>query len=213
MNAAQLMDKQYRYQRYVYDWSRKYYLLGRDSLLKEIKMGFNDNLLEIGCGTARNLRKLAYYYPNNQFYGVDASALMLESARKQLAGSLYESQIHLQQGLAEQLSLNHAPNAQGFDHILLSYVLSMLPQAAPTLQHIIGLVKPGGYLHIVDFADQADLPNWFQGLLKQWLTWFNVHPQLSVMQPLEQSALQQTGVLQKRYIAGRYAVLIHYQKL
>ncbi|MGL4187095.1 MAG: class I SAM-dependent methyltransferase, partial [Thiotrichaceae bacterium] len=167
----------------------------------------------IGCGTARNLRKLAYYYPNNQFYGVDASALMLESARKQLAGSLYESQIHLQQGLAEQLSLNHAPNAQGFDHILLSYVLSMLPQAAPTLQHIIGLVKPGGYLHIVDFADQADLPNWFQGLLKQWLTWFNVHPQLSIMQPLEQSALQQTGVLQKRYIAGRYAVLIHYQKL
>ena len=201
MNAAQLMDEQYRYQRYVYDWSRKYYLLGRD------------NLLEIGCGTARNLRKLAYYYPNNQFYGVDASALMLESARKQLAGSLYESQIHLQQGLAEQLSLNHAPNAQGFDHILLSYVLSMLPQAAPTLQHIIGLVKPGGYLHIVDFADQADLPNWFQGLLKQWLTWFNVHPQLSIMQPLEQSALQQTGVLQKRYIAGRYAVLIHYQKL
>ena len=46
MNAAQLMDEQYRYQRYVYDWSRKYYLLGRDSLLKEIKMGFNDNLLE-----------------------------------------------------------------------------------------------------------------------------------------------------------------------
>ena len=213
MNAAQLMDEQYRYQRYVYDWSRKYYLLGRDSLLKEIKMGFNDNLLEIGCGTARNLRKLAYYYPNNQFYGVDASALMLESARKQLAGSLYEPQIHLQQGLAEQLSLKHAPHAQGFDHVLLSYVLSMLPQAEQTLQHIIGLVKPGGYLHIVDFADQADLPNWFQGLLKQWLTLFNVHPQLSIMQPLEQSALQQTGVLQKRYIAGRYAVLIHYQKL
>ena len=41
MNAAQLMDEQYRYQRYVYDWSRKYYLLGRNSLLKEIKMGFN----------------------------------------------------------------------------------------------------------------------------------------------------------------------------
>jgi hypothetical protein len=33
------------------------------------------------------------------------------------------------------------------------------------------------------------------------------------MQPLEQAALRQVGVLQKRYIAGRYAVLIHYQKL
>jgi S-adenosylmethionine-diacylgycerolhomoserine-N-methlytransferase len=65
----------------------------------------------------------------------------------------------------------------------------------------------------VDFADQANLPNLFQGLLKQWLAWFNVHPQLSIMQPLEQAALRQQGIIHKRYIAGRYAVLIHYQKL
>ncbi len=33
MDAAQKMDQQYRYQRYVYDLSRKYYLLGRDALV------------------------------------------------------------------------------------------------------------------------------------------------------------------------------------
>lgn len=38
VDTADRMDAQYRLQRYVYDWSRKYYLLGRDSILRDIEL-------------------------------------------------------------------------------------------------------------------------------------------------------------------------------
>ena len=49
------MDRMYRHQRYFYDLTRKYYLLGRDRLIREMKISGGENILEIGCGTARNL--------------------------------------------------------------------------------------------------------------------------------------------------------------
>ena len=53
----------YRYQRYIYDASRKYYLLGRDRLLDELGPPPGAAVLEIACGTGRNLIKAAQRYP------------------------------------------------------------------------------------------------------------------------------------------------------
>lgn len=33
---ARLMDRMYRYQRYIYDFTRKYYLFGRDTLIRDL---------------------------------------------------------------------------------------------------------------------------------------------------------------------------------
>ena len=82
--AFEKMDKMYRYQRYIYDLTRKYYLLGRDSLINEMKISEGDNVLEIGCGTGRNLAILARKYPQTNFYGLDASAAMLETAQNKI---------------------------------------------------------------------------------------------------------------------------------
>ena len=49
------MDGIYRYQRYIYDLTRKYYLLGRDRLLADLEPPDGGTILEIGCGTGRNL--------------------------------------------------------------------------------------------------------------------------------------------------------------
>ena len=46
LDAAVRMDRQYRYQRYVYDFSRKYYLFGRDTLLKDLPIQADDTVLE-----------------------------------------------------------------------------------------------------------------------------------------------------------------------
>ena len=49
-DAFENMDKMYRHQRYFYDLTRKYYLLGRDRLLKEMRIADGENVLEAGCG-------------------------------------------------------------------------------------------------------------------------------------------------------------------
>jgi len=212
MDAAQKMDNQYRYQRYVYDLSRKYYLLGRDTLLNEIPLQAGETVLEIGCGTARNLVKLAYRYPNAKLYGIDASSMMLATAHENLHGTLYEHKISLRQGLAEQASHHDFGLDKPFDHIVFSYVLSMIPGWQAALEHALGILKPGGCLHVVDFSDQRAMPPWFRELLLTWLDWFHVHPDPTVPGCLEGLAARHGGQLRMRHLAGRYALLAHYQK-
>ncbi|MEO0441817.1 MAG: SAM-dependent methyltransferase, partial [Pseudomonadota bacterium] len=52
---ARLMDRVYRSQSGLYDVTRKYYLLGRDQLIRDLAPPPGGRVLEIGCGTARNL--------------------------------------------------------------------------------------------------------------------------------------------------------------
>ena len=52
--ARQHMDGIYRYQRYIYELSRKHYLLGRDRLINELQPPPGGTILEVGCGSGRN---------------------------------------------------------------------------------------------------------------------------------------------------------------
>lgn len=212
LDAALRMDQQYRYQRYIYDISRKYYLLGRDSLLKDLRLQADESLLEIGCGTARNLAKLAYRYPTTQLYGVDASALMLEIAHKNLQNTPYQDAIHLRQGLVEQIHWQDFGLDTPWDHVLFSYVLSMLPDGMSALDQALSLLKPQGSLHIVDFSDQAHMPIWFRKILLTWLAWFNVHPQPQLLKHLESLAVKYQADLQVKHLAGRYAFIARFRK-
>ena len=61
--AGHLMDRIYWRQRHIYDLTRKYYLLGRDDLIDAVAARANGPVLEIGCGTGRNLIRLARLRP------------------------------------------------------------------------------------------------------------------------------------------------------
>lgn len=212
MDTLAQMDRQYRYQRYVYDLSRKYYLLGRDRLLDEIPLAEGETLLEIGCGTARNLIGLARRHPGARLFGLDASGTLLETARKNLRATPGGEGIPLRRGLADQVSYRDFGLEQPFDHILFSYVLSMIPGWQAALEQALRLLKPGGSIHIVDFADQQGMPGWFRGLLLTWLGWFHVHPAPELPAYLQQLAGDRGDELQMRFLPGRYALLGHYRK-
>jgi S-adenosylmethionine-diacylgycerolhomoserine-N-methlytransferase len=77
---AALMDRNYRFQRHIYDATRKYYLLGRDPLISGLAVPQGAAVLEIGCGTGRNLLQVAHRYPDARLFGLDISAAMLEKA-------------------------------------------------------------------------------------------------------------------------------------
>ena len=96
-DAAALMDRMYRHQRYVYDLTRKYYLAGRDEAVARLKPGPGDTVLEIGCGTGRNLIRAARAYPEARFFGLDVSREMLGAAAASIARAGLSSRISIAQ--------------------------------------------------------------------------------------------------------------------
>lgn len=174
-DAFENMDRMYRLQRYFYDATRKYYLLGRDQLLKEMNVRSGERVLEAGCGTARNLVILARRHPDAHFYGLDASAAMLETAQAKIdkAGS---SEITLRTALADDFAHHKTFGlAEPFDKIFFSYSISMIPPWRGSIDNALKNLKPGGTLYLVDFYDQKDLPGPFGRFLKWWLGKFHVH--------------------------------------
>ena len=78
--ATRRMNRMYRRQRHIYDATRRYYLLGRNRLIAGLRPAASQSVLEIGCGTGRNLALAAQFYPEARFFGIDVSTEMLTSA-------------------------------------------------------------------------------------------------------------------------------------
>lgn len=165
-----LMDAQYRWQRHVYDFSRKYYLLGRDHMIRALDVPVGGSILEIGCGTGRNLALAARSHPAARLYGVDISAEMLKNARRNAPMAM------LEQGDATRFDAKLLLGQSTFDRVFMSYTLSMIPDWQAALDQAARLLAPGGRLHIVDFGQQERLPRWFGRLLAAWLDRFHVTP-------------------------------------
>lgn len=173
---ARLMDRVYRSQSGIYDLTRKYYLLGRDQLIEALAPPPNGRVLEIGCGTARNLVQAAKVWPDAEFYGFDISSEMLKAARKNLTQSGMQDRITLFHGDAENPALAMPLTVRTFDRIFLSFCLSMIPDWQGAIRQALTLLAPGGELHIVDFGQSEKLPPPFRSLLQQWLALFHVEP-------------------------------------
>ncbi len=82
--------------------------------------------MEVGCGTGRNLIAIARIYPHTRLYGLDASDVMLQTARQRVRNAGLKHRMVLRQGLAEELSARTF-GLETFDHVLFSYCLSMVP--------------------------------------------------------------------------------------
>lgn len=173
--ARELMDQVYRHQRHFYDVTRKYYLLGRDHLIARLDPPDGGHVLELGCGTGRNLIAAVRRYPQVRFHGVDISGEMLATARKNVAAAGLDGRIVLAQGDATRFD-PAAFGLQRFERVFFSYSLSMIPPWRRALIHGASLVAPGGRLSLVDFGQQDGLPGWFRRLLFAWLARFHVHP-------------------------------------
>ncbi|WP_306224797.1 class I SAM-dependent methyltransferase [Bosea beijingensis] len=175
-SAAGLMDRIYRHQRHIYDASRKFYLLGRDQLIDGLQSPMGGSVLEIGCGTGRNLIRIARRYPDCACYGLDVSSAMLETAQGSVAKAGLEQRIRLAQADATGFDPQALFGRAGFDRIVISYALSMIPPWQGVVAEALRRLNPGGSLHIVDFGDQAGLPAPFKAVLLRWLALFHVTP-------------------------------------
>src|SRR5258708_40120974 len=81
-HPVDLMNRIYRHQRHVYDFTRKYYLLGRDRVIAGIGTPDGARVLEVRCGTGRTLIVAARKYAGARCFGLDGSPEMLNSATR-----------------------------------------------------------------------------------------------------------------------------------
>lgn len=153
------IERYYRLHSKIYDWTRWSFLFGRAKLIQGLSASrTRTNILEVGCGTGKNLINLCRNFPEAEITGLDISEDMIRVARKKLSP------------LTSKVTLLHKPynqplrSARSFDLVVFSYCLSMIN---PGWEHAIECaycdLDGGGLIAVVDFYD-SPLP-----LLKRWM--------------------------------------------
>nr|WP_232343400.1 class I SAM-dependent methyltransferase [Novosphingopyxis sp. YJ-S2-01] len=170
------MDAIYKVQRHIYDLTRKYYLLGRDRLIERLQPPRGGSVLEIACGTGRNLVAAARAYPDVHFFGLDISEEMLISARAAVSRAGLDHRVTLARADATAFDAQALFGVAKMDRAYISYALSMIPDWRAAIGQGVDVLSPDGCLHVVDFGQQERLPKLFRSGLHAWLARFHVAP-------------------------------------
>lgn len=141
----------YRLHAKIYDATRWTFLFGRNAILDEVAAAVTPapaRILEVGCGTGKNLAALARRFPQATITGVDLSATMLEVACRKAAP--FGRRVRL----VHRAYASNFASAGSYDLILFSYALTMFnpgfEQAIVAARHHL---STGGHLAVVDFHD------------------------------------------------------------
>jgi S-adenosylmethionine-diacylgycerolhomoserine-N-methlytransferase len=202
----------YRFQRHFYDVSRKYYLLGRDRLISEMRVSEGDHVLEVGCGTGRNLEMLCRKYPDTRFYGLDASAEMLRNAERRKASKTLRN-MHVTRALAEDFSHQETFDLEDqFDCIFFSYSISMIPDWEGAIANSLENLRHGCPMYIVDFFDQRSMPAWFRKALAAWLKKFHVQYRPDLLPHLKHLEKSGKGSLRVTPLYKTYSFIAEFTK-
>jgi S-adenosylmethionine-diacylgycerolhomoserine-N-methlytransferase len=186
---AEQMDHVYRRQRHIYDMTRKHFLLGRDHLISELRPPPQGSVLEIGCGTGRNLIATARRYPDAELFGLDVSSVMLSKARANIRSKGLENRITLALGDAAHFDAAPLFGRPRFDRVFFSYSLSMIPDWRSAVARAVeAAAVPDGIVSAVDFGAQQGLPRWFRSALHAWLAKFHVSPRRDLARELRACA-------------------------
>ncbi len=160
------LERFYAPQARHYDAFRDRLLPGRDELVAHLCLAPGQHLVELGCGTARNLE----FVPPGLRAGlarIDAvdlcPALLVEARRR--CRSWPNVVVH------ESDATRFAPGIE-VDRVLLSYTLTMMPDWRATLRNAFRMLRPGGLIGVVDFclprATESQMPRWQQHFWRRW---------------------------------------------
>ncbi len=116
-------------------------------------------MLELGCGTGRNLIAAAKAYPDVRFYGLDISRNMLETAQKNIDKAGLTDRITLVEGDAANPAATEGFGVPAFDRVFYSYTLSMIPIWREAWRQVPrGWRRTGGSTWSISVSRNACLP-------------------------------------------------------
>lgn len=153
--SSAALERYYQFHSRIYDLTRWSFLFGREEVLRRAARVVQPrHILEVGCGTGRNLVSLRRRFPAALLTGVDLSGPMLDIA----TGKLRDRCATL---LRRSYSAPVHEEGSPFDLVLCSYALSMFnpgwEQAIDTAAQDLG---ENGCIAVVDFSDTAH--GWFR---------------------------------------------------
>lgn len=199
------MDRIYGAQRHIYDLTRKYYLFGRDRLIDGLDLQAGATVLEVGCGTGRNLIRAARAWPEARFYGLDISAAMLVTARAKVAAAGLADRIVLAQADAAAFDAQALFGRPQFDRVLFSYTLSMIPPWREALAQGLAATADDGRVAVVDFGIQAGWPKAWRSAFLAWLRRFDVTPRADLAAEVGRLASASQRQARTQSLWGGYA--------
>lgn len=100
-------------------------------------------VLDIGCGTAEIIIRLAAKYPDATFVGVDLETAHLERARERCLA--LGSRARFEYGDALALPFEDA----SFDYVVCRHLIQAVPDAAKVIAEIRRVLRPGGRAHVL----------------------------------------------------------------
>jgi S-adenosylmethionine-diacylgycerolhomoserine-N-methlytransferase len=200
LDHGALMDRVYRWQRRFgfYDLTRKYYLLGRDPMIAGLNPPPGGAVLEIGCGTGRNLVQAARRHPGIELHGIDISREMLAAAGAAVERNGLRGRVRLAWADAASFDPAATFGREDYDRIFISYAVSMIPQWRAVVEGAARRLAPGGELHIADFGDMAALPAWSRAAMYTWLRWYHVTPRPDLFEAAADMAATIDGTAEER---------------
>ncbi len=112
---------------------------------QRLGLRLGDRVLEIGCGTGRNLPYLHEAVgPEGRIYGVDLSAGMLAKARTLCARRGWDNVETVQADAAEY----DVP--EPLDGVIFGLSYNTIPHHRAVLRHVLAQLRPGGRVVIMD---------------------------------------------------------------
>jgi ubiquinone/menaquinone biosynthesis C-methylase UbiE len=117
----------------------------RRSAVKALELKRGDRVLEIGCGTGRNLQNLREAVgPRGHVYGVDLSDGMLNKARRIVARHGWKNVTLVHSDAVDY----QAP--EPLDAVLFGFSYNTIPHHLAVLDHALAQLRLGGQLCVMD---------------------------------------------------------------
>lgn len=125
-----------------------------ERLFQKLTIGPNDYVLEIGCGSAKDLCRLVEKY-NCRAIGVDSSDLILKSAKDRVRKTGLSSKITIIKG--DITNMNFFLDGQ-FDIVIAQSVLATIPDKDKVATEVSRVLKSGGQFGDIEliWIDEPD---------------------------------------------------------
>lgn len=130
------------------------YRAGRELAFAALGLRPGDTVVDVGCGTGLNFAGLQRLIgPTGSIIGVDASAAMLDRARHRVEGQQWSNVELIEADVsdvdADEVLTDGKPPVNA---AITSYALSLMPNWPQAWALMLGLVRPGGRLAVIDMA-------------------------------------------------------------